>query len=399
MKEKKPTSIVVFGGTGDLMKRKLLPTFAELAKSGDIAGGSRIIGVGRRDFSDSEYIEYLGKDIEKNKFLLKNLPIKYFKADIESLEGFDKLKLFLEECEKGRGTNRIFFLATGFNFFSGIVRELKKYSLNENKKGFFTRIVLEKPFGDSLKSAVTLEKEINSAFDEESIYRIDHYLAKDSILDLIEKKKDKNFESKLNNKNINKIEIIADEILGVEKRIGYYDKVGAVKDMVQNHLLETLATLLMDSRRENINKSRIAVLKDIKFVNSNKSLFGQYKSYKFEAEKFGIEKSKTETFANIFFECENDRWKGVEISIRTGKKLKEKVGRIRIHYKSGEYEDIDISTKKDEYASLLAGVIVGDKKMFPVIEEVLECWKIVEEIEKMKKKIKFEIYDDYQERV
>ncbi len=408
--KRKSVSIVVFGGTGDLMKRKLVPAFAKLVEEGKMGKEDRIIGIGRREFGNEEYKEFLAEDMPENKELVRKLPVNYIQIDIEK-EDLSSLKKHLESFEPKEGADRIFYLAVGYSLFPLIVEKIREQGMEEQKKGK-TRIVFEKPFGNDLESSDKLEKEIGSVFSEEDIFRIDHYLAKDSIILLGELKKKKDFDSILNKDNVSAVEIIADEELGAGRR-AYYDSSGAIKDVIQNHLLQILSLLL--------DKDKISVLKKINFVSSKDNLLGQYESYLSELKDFGVKESKTETFASLVFLCEDKRWKGVSLRLRTGKKLKKKKGEIKIsikdNVKTGEISKIidkirsdylhfdenkreiiiDIKSKRDEYSTLIGKAMSGEKELFAKVDEVRECWRIIEDIEKTKKIIKFVIYKDGQE--
>lgn len=442
--EKEGVTFVLFGGTGDLTRRKLVPAFGELVHDGKISRNSTIIGISRKKWSDAEYKKFLIDSVSEKdkKGHIKRLKIKALRADFTEKGGLDELRTEMNKCELGGKCNRIYYLATSFKFFPNIVRELKRYHLDKQKEGF-TRVVFEKPFGEDLKSAVKLDKGIHEVFSEKDVFRIDHYLAKETVKNLnILKFTNPILYSTFNNKFVDSVEIIVDESLGVGNRIEYYDDAGAIKDMIQNHLLQVLSLILMERplklESKRIHDEKVRILKNIEVLEAGNHLIGQYKSYKAKG-------SRTETFARIVLNCRTKQWDGVKLVLRTGKRLKRKYGQIRINFKAipedfvngleGVRDNkiiIDIYPKQDvtiwlntrnplvyekteaakfefcrecefgpntadEYATLLEEVVRGDKTLFTRSDEVKESWRIVDKIEKMKKKIKFLRYKDCSE--
>ncbi|MEK6825532.1 MAG: hypothetical protein AABY00_01975 [Nanoarchaeota archaeon] len=422
---------VVFGGTGDLMKRKLAPAIAKLVVSGIMNKDSVIIGVSRKKMSNEEYQSLLVNSAhESEKEALRGLQVLYTSGDASRPRGLDSL---MELLNKYTNYEKIFYLATSFTLFSPILSVLKKAEFDRGSK-----IVFEKPFGSDLLSSDALNNEITSFAPEESIYRIDHYLAKETVLNLTTLKfTNPLVEEMLQSRFVERIEVIADEDLGVGDRLEYYHVSGAIKDMIQSHLLQILALLLMD-RSENVSAQKMhqkkyEILSQIVPVVSNDNLLGQYRSYADELHAKNLVYSRTETFARIFLECKNDRWKGVPLVLRTGKKLKRKYGQIVIHFKqlagfpsnkliidiypqqniafllnsripgSADVKPVRLEfchdcefgpNTPDEYSVLLGEILAGNALLFPRYEEIRESWRIVERIEKMKGTMKFVVYDD-----
>jgi len=440
MKEEVVT-FVLFGGTGDLTRRKLVPAFGQLVHDGKISRNSTIIGISRKKLLDEEYKKSLIDSVsdKDKKRHVKILRIKALSADFAEKGGLDELKTEMDKCEIGGKCNRIYYLATSFKFFPNIVRELRRYGLDKQKSGF-TRVVFEKPFGEDLKSAVKLDKGIHEVFSEGDVFRIDHYLAKETVKNLnILKFTNPILYSTFNNKFVDSIEITVDEAIGVGNRVEYYDDAGAIKDMIQNHLLQVLSLILMERplklESKRIHNEKVKILKNIEVLGAGHHLLGQYKSYE-------MKDSRTETFARIVLNCKTKQWDGVKLVLRTGKRLKRKYGQIRINFKAipedfindleGVRDNkivIDIYPRQDvtiwmntrnplvygktesakfefcrecefgpntsdEYATLLEEVIKGDKTLFTRSDEVKESWRIVDKIEKMKKRIKFVRYRD-----
>ena len=411
----KEVTFVLFGGTGDLAKTKLVPSISNLLYKGKISSNSTIIGLSRKDFTSEKYKEFLIDSVKgkKHKDNIKKLNIKFLKLDFAK-EKLTALKELMIKCDI-EGCNRIYYLATGFKFFPEIVKKLKEEILEKSKKGF-TRIVFEKPFGHDLRSSINLSKKILHFFPEKEVFCLDHYLAKENVMNIELLKSNPNFNKTFNNKFVSSIEIIVDEKEGVGNRMEFYNNTGALKDMVQSHLLQLLSILL--SKNPVSSSKKIEVLKNIELFDAKDNLFGQYQSYKKEAIKTGLNPKKIETFVNIELNCKLKEWEGVKLNLRTGKKLKNKLSQIIIHYKKDANisknkfiinvfpkKDIIFMGKKishneefnDEYSFLLSKCIDGDKKLFVEKDEIEQSWKIISKIEKMKDKIKFVYYKENQE--
>ena len=440
--KKESVTFVLFGGTGDLTTRKLVPAFAKLIHEGKIKSNSRVIGVSRGNYNDDSYKNLLisGVANKEEKGYIKKLKIKYLNADFSKEDGLKGLQPLVSVCEPGHKCSRIYYLSTGFRFFPNIVKELKRYGLDDKSDGF-TRVVFEKPFGKDLRSSNELDKKIHKVFYEKDVYRIDHYLGKETVQNInILKFTNPIFYSTFCNEFVESIEIIADEKLGVGNRLGYYNWAGAVKDMIQSHLLQMLSLTLMEKPKDltpkSIQKEKVSILKRLEVLNSK---FGRYKSYNKEIKKAGLKEMETETFVQAVLNCKTKRWNGVDLILRSGKKLDKKLGNIIINMKStnnfgglkgvknnkiiiGIYpkQDVDIimnssssecsdcvsdvkfefckeckfgPNTSNEYAVLLGEIIKGDKTLFTSSEEVKESWKIAENI--LKKKRKVIEYKDY----
>ncbi len=443
--ENKEVSFVLFGGTGDLVKRKLVPAIARLVQEGKIRGDSTIIGISRKSWTDEEYKKFLVESVvREEKEHIKMLDIRFFQGDFleKGLKGLNDL---IKKSER-KNCNRIYYLATSFKFFPAIIKELKKQGLNKKKDGF-TRIVFEKPFGSDLRSSEELDKEIHKVFGEDSVFRLDHYLAKETVQNLnVLKFTNPILYSTFSNGYVDSIEIIVDEDLGVGERIFYYNDAGALKDMIQSHLLQVLSLLLMEEpssfEADKIHDEKVKVLKNLKILESKHHLLGQYDSYLEEAKKVGLEGDNVETFVKVVLNCKMKRWDGVNLILRTGKKLKKKYGQIRIKFtpitesvsrnfiginnnkmiiniypkqdvvismntntpeQNNEVKPVKFEFCRDcefgpnttnEYAILLNEIIRGDKTLFTRSDELRESWRIVEDIVKIRKKIKFVRYND-----
>jgi glucose-6-phosphate 1-dehydrogenase len=334
---------------------------------------------------------------EKLRKIIENIEFNYVSADFSNPEAVGRIGESLKHCDI-TGCNRIYYLSTGFKFFPSIVQGLKKYGLEKEKKGF-TRIVFEKPFGSGFKNSNELDKEIHKVFDEKDVFRIDHYLAKEGVKELVKRKlDDKDFRASLSSKKVKEIEVVSDEELGVGERLEYYNESGVLKDMIQNHLLQVLSLVLADFDNENeIHKKKIISLKNLKVVESKENLFGQYKSYLKEINFKMLTDSRRETFARIELESKENKWKGVKLILKSGKMLGKKESYVKIKFNDGKEKIFSISPAKkgrDEYSFLIEKAISNQKNYFASDEEVKECWRVVEDIEKMRSEIRFVRYED-----
>ena len=414
---------IVFGGTGDLAKRKLAPAFASLLDKKEISSKSILVGIARGDFSDSAYKKLIvdSSKSDKDKKILSKLDIRFFKGDASDPSSLSNLSTYLENLPV-KNTKKIFYLATSFNLFTPIVSELKRQGLNSSSS-----IIFEKPFGSSGKSAKEIESFLSTAFKPEQIFRIDHYLAKETVQNIGTLKfSNIFFEPLLNKKFVESIEVIVKEDLGVGERLGYYNDSGAIKDMIQNHLVQVLSLVMMDRPEKSFHEKKISVLRSLSFDTSKPNVIGQYESYMKEAKAKGIPVSKTETFARLFFKSSSERWVGTEFILQTGKKLDKKEGKIIINFKQNNKIVIDIYPTQDvhiyfntrspesekleqamfdfchdckfgpntvdEYAVLISEATKGNHSLFPSSSEILESWRIIEQIDKSK--IKFVSYKD-----
>lgn len=321
---KKRFLIVIFGGLGDLARSKIYPVLYSLYRKKELGNCSRIISTGRRpNIGKEEFIQILKESIGNNDSKFFSL-FDFVRLDLDKKEEYknleDILSKFVEE-------EFIFYLATPpFTFGSTIANlgiSLKKFP---NKK----KIVIEKPFGYDLESAKRLNNTIKEYFKEEEIYRIDHFLGKETVQNIFGLRfSNIIFEGIWNRNFIDHIQISALEDIGVEGRLGYYDKVGALRDMIQNHLMQILTLIAMEPpcciNEKAIRDEKIKVLKSIKDIKYDDvphyAVRGQYEGY-LKDEK--LLKSHTETYAVVKLYIENLRWDGVPFYLRTGKKLKKK---------------------------------------------------------------------------
>ncbi|MCF7871556.1 hypothetical protein K9L97_00825 [Candidatus Woesearchaeota archaeon] len=315
----KMINIVIFGGTGDLTKRKLAPALNNLATNKKYK--INLIGVGRTNLDNQQYEKYLSIP-KKNK----NLKIQYFKGDVSDK---NSMKKFYEFVHKEKADQTIYYLATSYNLFDKIFNIVKDCKYQNIK------LMIEKPFGSDYNSWEKLNKLMKKYFTREQIYKVDHYVAKQTIDNILRLRlSNPFFENIWNSKFIDKIKIVSKEINGVEQRLEYYDGSGAIKDMIQNHLLQTASLILMDPPKNTYaDEIRYQKTRAIKKLEFEKAILGQYEGYEEEVEKKLGKKTKTETYSKIFFKSKSKRWENSQIILETGKKMNSDEAYIELEFK------------------------------------------------------------------
>ncbi|NGN40323.1 glucose-6-phosphate dehydrogenase [Mesorhizobium sp. CGMCC 1.15528] len=342
--------LVVFGGTGDLAERKLLPALYQRQRAGQFSEPTRIIGASRTTMTDDEYRAFASKAISEHvkaeeidpaqleSFIAR---LSYVAVDAKTGDGFPKLK-------KAIGNSKnvlVFYLAVAPALFGDISNYLKANDLVTPT----ARIVLEKPIGRDLASARELNDQIGKVFSEQQIFRIDHYLGKETVQNLMALRfANALYEPLWNSAHIDHVQITVAETVGLEDRITYYDKAGALRDMVQNHMLQLLCLVAMEApasmEADAVRDEKLKVLRSLKRINGQEApkstVRGQYRAgasatgpVKGYVEELGNGQSETETFVAIKAEIENWRWAGVPFYLRTGKRLASRVSEIVIEFK------------------------------------------------------------------
>ncbi len=349
-----PVTFIVFGATGDLFNRKLLPAFYKLFQNQSLSTHFSIVGIARRPKTESEFrtdAEKTIRSIHKNaspQKLAEFLPHLFYQSmDFNEDAGYPVLKQHIQEIENRFETkgNRIFYLATLPEQFSPIVKKLQKHSLS-NTAGF-RRVIIEKPFGNDLESAQKLNTELLTVFSEDEIFRIDHYLGKELVQNLlITRFANDIFNYPWNQKFIDNVQILVAEENGIGSRGSYYENAGVLNDMVQNHLLQLVALTAMEAPKslssDDIMHEKIKVLKKIRFSNKKSIVLGQYSEgtidgqsvIGYKSEKDVSRTSVTPTFAAIRLDIDTPTWKGVPFYLKTGKRLPKSAARIWLNFKS-----------------------------------------------------------------
>jgi glucose-6-phosphate 1-dehydrogenase len=355
-----PCVIVIFGALGDLTKRKLVPALFHLSREGYLSDSFSVLGIGRRRMSDHEFSEELRAGATGSKEMGEfsqaqwrefATRLHYMSGDLTDVETYRRLAARLERMtlREGASTNHLFYCATPPSLASALVNGLNTAGLALEQKGW-SRIVVEKPFGRDLESARALNTIIARVFDEHQVYRIDHYLGKETVQNIIVFRFGNSlFEPVWNRNYIDFIEITAAEIQGVDQRGSYYEEAGALRDMVANHLLQLLALTAMEPPvafdADSVRDQKMQILRSIHPMTSEevakRTVRGQYGAGEIDGEsvpayrdeKDVARNSLIETYAAVELRVENWRWGGVPFYVRTGKRLARSITEIAVHLK------------------------------------------------------------------
>ncbi len=357
MDNNEPCTIIIFGATGDLANRKLMPAFYRLEFDGLLHKESRIIAFARKEKSNEDFRNDAYESIrEFSKAKIKDDvwgrlagKLFYHNSNFHDANGYKELKKLIEKvCPRKSDSNKIFYIAAPSSLFNIIIDNLKKSNLASGKG--WSRIAFEKPFGHDLKSAKKLNMVIRKAFEETQIYSIDHYLGKELVQNLLVLRFANGiFDPLWNKKYIDHVQITVAEDMGIGSRGAYYDKAGALRDMVQNHMMQLLSLVAMEPPvsldADDVREEKVKVLRSVRYFSEkdvkNIAVRGQYgpgtvnnekiKSYRQEDEV--AKNSNTETFVALKLNVDNWRWSDVPFYLRTGKRLKERVAEIAIVFK------------------------------------------------------------------
>jgi glucose-6-phosphate 1-dehydrogenase len=356
-----PCVMVIFGATGDLTKRKLFPALYNLAKSDLLAREFAVVCMARSEMSSEAFREQISQDIKKfaTTEVTPNLwewfmqRIYYVSGDAKNPNSYQKLKEAIEYADREHGTqgNYFYYLATAPDFFGEIVGQLRAAGLTREENGQWRRVIIEKPFGHDLESARGLNIDLKRSLDERQIYRIDHYLGKETVQNILVFRFGNGiFEPVWNRRYIDNVQITASESVGVEKRGGYYDTSGALRDMVPNHLFQLVSLTAMEPPfsfdANAVRDEQAKVLRAIQPFSPEEVLTravrGQYGEGDINGERasgyrqeMGVPpNSTTETFVAMRLMIDNWRWAGVPFYLRTGKRLPKRVTEVAIQFKS-----------------------------------------------------------------
>lgn len=351
--------LVIFGASGDLTKRKLIPDVFNLKRQNLLPKGFAILGVSRTKISNEEFrgnmkdaIKEFGNHNPDEKMIDEFVSsIYYLPINTKSVDDFELVKNRLNELngKYNTGENYIYYLSTPPSLYGIIPQNLGKHGLHDQSNGW-KKLIVEKPFGYNLKSAVELNHTIKEYFKEDQIYRIDHYLGKETVQNvLVTRFSNGIFEPLWNRNYVHHVEITSAESIGVEGRGGYYEGSGALRDMIQNHLLQLVGLVAMEAPSSfdsnAVRNETVKVFESLRPIKkedvSRQVIRGQYIHSKIKGEEVigyreeeGVDpNSKTETFAAVKFYIDNWRWGGVPFYIRSGKRLPTRVSEIVIHFK------------------------------------------------------------------
>ncbi len=437
--KKEPSILVIFGGTGDLIAKKVLPALNQWYE--EQLPYEQVLCLGRRSFTTEDYLNFIQ---EKGQFQwvdsLKER-VQYLSLEFNHAEDYPGLKKLLGKSTKKKLT---FYLAVKPEAFVTITEHLNRVGLLE-KANAQHKIIFEKPFGASLKSSQSIQKAILNLVDEEQIYRIDHYLGKDMIRNILALRfGNRLFQESWNGHVISSVKIVSSETAGVEERLDYYDHAGAINDMIQSHLLQLVALIAMDEPKdfsaESIRAEKFEIMKHIRLSETEPVLRGQYKGYR-EIDK-SLSSSETETYVKTTLAVHRPNWKDTPFIVETGKKMKEKRMEIIIAYrpktlhisdsealevapnvltiqvyptegvhlrfnsKAPGYDfqmdpvDADychdcrsIGNKPEAYVKLLMDAEAGDKTLFGSWKELEVQWKIADQIKEAAAQSILNFYD------
>ena len=406
--EQHTKTLVIFGATGDLCRRKLIPALETLDKKGLLPDNFKIIGAARRENTRQSWLESLGKYYEAD-FSLK---LDYHRCDLSDVDSLRSIPV---------SDDMTFFLSVPPDRYSDAIQNLKAAGLVDDPDK--SRVIIEKPFGTDLESANHLQSVVAGCLREKQVYRIDHYLGKDTVNNILATRFSNTLLEPLWNRNyIEEVQIFATETIGCEGRSQYYDGAGVVRDMLQNHMLQILSLIAMDAPCRNdakeIRREKVKVLAATRL--GHKVVFGQYESYKSEE---GVDTfSETPTYVAGDIYIDNWRWKGVPFHFMSGKKMPytctevviklkappiglfdghEFNDRIVMRFQPNPHLDIRIDMKSpglddkvqtatlthpypegaiDGYVKLFYDSLNGDQSHFVHAEEVLESWRIVDDL-------------------
>ncbi len=439
-----PPTIVIFGASGDLTRRKLLPALYRLYCKGRLPGGTKIVGVSRSPFTSESWRdalgasvgEFTGDEFSAGKWNEMAASIYYHPGDITQGESFASLSTFLDELERGEPSERIYYLATAPRFYKPAIGGLGQAGLADESHGR-RRIVIEKPFGVDLPSAQALNTALHRVFAERQVFRIDHYLGKETVQNLaVLRFANTIFEPVWNRNYIDHVQITVAEEVRVGDRGDYYDTAGVIRDMFQNHLLQLLTITAMEPpvrfEADAIRNEKVKVLQAIRPLApeavARDTLRGQYQGYTSEADV--ASDSQTATFAAMKLSVDNWRWQGVPFYLRSGKAMSCRTTQIVVQFHKpptmmfGEANsnsdlgnqlviqvqpaegiqlhfltkvpdaemklrvtDLDFSYERefsgkmpDAYQRLLLDALEGDASLFARADEVERAWEIVDPV-------------------
>jgi glucose-6-phosphate 1-dehydrogenase len=450
-----PSGLVIFGVTGDLARKKLMPAVYDLANRGLLPPGFALTGFARRDWEDQDFAKVVRDAVEQyartpfREATWKQLAegIRFVQGEFDDEQAFERLRTTVEELDKERGTggNHAFYLSVPPSAFPLVCEQLSRSGLSRSGEDAWRRVVIEKPFGHDLTSARELNDVVSKVFSPDSVFRIDHYLGKETVQNMLALRfANQLYEPIWNANYVDHVQITMAEDIGIGGRAGYYDGIGAARDVIQNHLIQLLALTAMEEPvsfdAESLRAEKLKVLSAVRLPRDlgRHTSRGQYSAGWQGGEEVvgyleedGISpESTTETFAAIRVDIDNRRWAGVPFYLRTGKRLGRRVTEIAVVFKSAphlpfessatselgknalvirvqpdegvtirfgakvpgtamEVRDVTMDfgyghafteSSPEAYERLILDVLLGDPPLFPSHEEVELSWKILDPI-------------------
>lgn len=367
-----PSGLVIFGVTGDLSRKKLMPAVYDLANRGLLPPGFSLIGFARRDWENEDFAQVVHDAVKEHsrtpfrEEVWQQLAqgMRFVPGEFHDDEAFETLRTTIEELDKTRGTggNFAFYLSVPPKFFPTVVSQLKKHGLSDSGPGSWRRAVIEKPFGHDLTSARELNSVIHDVFRASEVFRIDHYLGKETVQNILAIRfANTMFEPLWNRSYVDHVQITMAEDIGIGGRAGYYDGIGSARDVIQNHLLQLLALTAMEEPTSFDAKALLT--EKLKVLNSVRlpkdlgqyTVRGQYAAGWQGGEKVhgyldeeGIDpNSRTDTYAAIKLGIDNRRWAGVPFYLRTGKRLGRRVTEIAVVFQRAPHSPFDATDTQE----------------------------------------------------
>ncbi|WP_218576646.1 glucose-6-phosphate dehydrogenase [Desulfobacter latus] len=340
MKTNTPFTIVIFGASGDLTVRKLMPALYHNFQKNRLPAGLRIVGFARRDWRDEDFREELKKGVQAHGASFEDAiwnelapSIHYFRGDLDAAKDYRALQAHLD-CLAPGATGCLYYLAVAPDFIGPVCAHLKAAGMAAETHGF-RRVIIEKPFGRDLTSARALNREVHEAFAEHQVFRIDHYLGKETAQNIIFLRfANTFFEPVWNRRYVSNVQITVAEQVDVGRRGGYYDKAGVLRDMFQNHLMQLLALVSMEPPAsldaDAIRNEKVKVLGTVRPISMADTVRGQYEGYR--SAKDVAPDSQTPTYAAVKLFIDNWRWQGIPFYLRSGKAMIAKSSAIVVEF-------------------------------------------------------------------
>ena len=374
MAERHPTTLVIFGASGDLTERKLIPALYNLFRKDRLSPGVKIVGASRTEYSDQAFRDHLEQGLKKfsagtyqpENWRTFSRQIHYTPTDLTRSDDYHRLDRALAELED-QPSNRIYYLAIAPRFYQQTVEELGKAGMAAEKgstSGPWRHVIIEKPYGHDLESARGLNRAVHRVFEEHQVYRIDHYLGKETAQNILFFRfANTIFEPIWDRRYVDNIQITVAESVDVGHRAAYFDQAGVFRDMFQNHLMQLLSLVAMEApasfQADAIRNERVKLLNSVRTLQIENSAAAQYRGY---CEEEGVaEDSRTPTYAALKLYVDNWRWKDVPFYLRSGKALERKATEITIEFQKPPHLMFGMSNPGEFTPNILSICIQPDE--------------------------------------